>query len=317
MKEITLTIFGGSGFVGKSIINSFQNNYLTKYRINKINIVSRHAKLKLKSFKSKKIFLYDYDFLLNFGDLPEASDIIIIGAETNDYSNYKKDLKSNSLIDNILKIIDKNYHYADILYLSSGAVYGFQENLEGFKEKDEIGNLSKMTDYKKNYAKSKIYFENKIKYLSSNSRKVVIARCFTFIGQYLPLDKHFVIGNMYDCVFKKKKFEINSEKNIFRSYMDEFDLVEWLFLLIIKSKKKFDIYNIGSDIPISIYELAKKFNEVLGMDFDHRKSNYGNDIYLPNIDKFKNEISPNFNSNLDEIIKYNYDKISKKINKKL
>ena len=63
------------------------------------------------------------------------------------------------VVNNILKIIDKHYHYADILYLSSGAVYGFQEKLVGLKENDEIGNLNKMTDYKKNYAKSKIYFE--------------------------------------------------------------------------------------------------------------------------------------------------------------
>ena len=50
-----LTIVGGSGFVGKSILDAFNSGLLKKFKINKINIICRKIKFRKKktSLKSK------------------------------------------------------------------------------------------------------------------------------------------------------------------------------------------------------------------------------------------------------------------------
>ena len=56
----TLLILGGSGFVGKSIINSFLENRLIKFKIDKLIILSRNTNYLKRKFKikvNKKIIL--------------------------------------------------------------------------------------------------------------------------------------------------------------------------------------------------------------------------------------------------------------------
>ena len=43
--------------------------------------------------------------------------------------------------------------------------------------------INKLSGYKKNYAKEKIYLEKKFMELSHHGYKVSIARCFTFVGK--------------------------------------------------------------------------------------------------------------------------------------
>ena len=64
MKKInyqSLTIVGGSGFIGKSIIDSFNAGLLKKHKINTINIICRNQiiikKKKIKSKKNKNFLL--------------------------------------------------------------------------------------------------------------------------------------------------------------------------------------------------------------------------------------------------------------------
>ena len=65
MKKI-LTIFGGSGFLGKSFIDCFKNGILQKFDIDKLNIISRSAATKFKFNENSKIRSFNYDFLNNY-----------------------------------------------------------------------------------------------------------------------------------------------------------------------------------------------------------------------------------------------------------
>ena len=51
-------------------------------------------------------------------------------------------------------------------------------------------------------------FERVYETLSKENLKIVIARCFTFIGSNVPLDQHFAIGNFYNSVIKKNTNQI-------------------------------------------------------------------------------------------------------------
>ena len=128
---------------------------------------------------------------------------------------------------------------------------------------------------KKKYALSKYKFEKAYKEISNINCKNVIARCFTFIGTNVPLDQHFAIGNFYNSVINNKKILINSKSNIFRSYMDATDLVDWLMTIFLNNKLEFDIFNVGSEEkPKFIWSKITKFAE------RNLKIKKGNSVYI-------------------------------------
>ena len=65
-----LTIVGGSGFIGKSILDAFNNGLLKKYKIVRINIICR-KKFKLK--KKKNEFKKNKSYLCGYRQIKESS----------------------------------------------------------------------------------------------------------------------------------------------------------------------------------------------------------------------------------------------------
>ncbi len=82
-----------------------------------------------------------------------------------------------------------------LLFTSSGAVYGHQISQVTHLQEDYIG-TQEHTDSKKAYGRSKQISES---ICSTFAREfnlaLVIARCFAFMGPYLPLDENYTIGN--------------------------------------------------------------------------------------------------------------------------
>ena len=101
----SLTIVGGSGFIGKSIIDSFNNKLLQKHRINKLNIICR-KKFKIKeklNLKKIKIFYKDVG---KTKKIPK-SDYYIYAAESTNISDYKNNITKTHLksIKNFIKLV--------------------------------------------------------------------------------------------------------------------------------------------------------------------------------------------------------------------
>lgn len=312
MKKQILTIFGGSGFVGKSFLDSFIKNKLASFNIGKLNLISRSAKEKLSFVKNSDVSLYNFNFETKVGELPETTDFIINGVDLANYDFYRDGYNNKSLIDNVLDISISKYNSAKHVYLSSGAVYGFQKEFKGFKETFENPDFSNFSLQKKIYAESKLNFEKAYKLFSNENRKVIVARCFSFIGSNVPLDQHFTIGNFYSSVIQNKEIFIYSKNKVYRSYMDAYDLVYWLMFLIVNSKVKYDIFNIGSDNALEIEDLAKLYSEIFNISYNRTNGKTDKyDIYLPNIDKVKKIYNLTFEKNLKYIIEYNFKNIKK------
>ena len=307
MKSNSLLLFGGTGFIGQSILKYFLKNIYLKKKINKIIIISRYQPKIDKFYKKLK---KSYDIIKINSDISKLkkipyADYVIYAAIL---KNYKKD---NKAFVHYLNLAKKYHLNSKILYLSSGAIYGVQKKVEGFKENylkfNKQINFNNTSKYKIEYSYIKSKNEEIFKEFAKKFKtKVSIARCFSFTGEHLPLSSKYVLGNIIKNILNNEDIKVKSNYKVIRSYMYSDDLVKWLLKIINNSNDNCPIFNVGSDDHISIHELAnmlsKKYD--LNIDFKDKILNKKSDIYVPNIQKAKKELNltNNFNS-LDAIFK--------------
>ena len=121
-----------------------------------------------------------------------------------------------------------------------------------------------------------------------------IARCYTFVGPYLPLNIHYAIGNFIRDALNGVSIKINSNGTQRRSYMYTSDLTTWLWTILFRGENC-EIYNVGSEESITIYELAKLINEISLNKIDIilnklSKDEISNDNYVPSTKKAQNKL---------------------------
>jgi dTDP-glucose 4,6-dehydratase len=319
----SLMVLGGTGFFGKTILDSYLKNGLNKYNINNLILVGNQfneiKKIFIKSKKKKKVIFLKLD-LKKAKKLP-YSDYIIYAAEYVSYNKILKNYKNNNslkTLNNCFKILSNNlFLNSKILYVSSGAVYAKQKNflMKKFTETSRFFSIKnkKPKNAYEIYLNNKLIGEKKIFELSSKyNRKTSIIRCFALIGRYLPLNKQYAIGNFINSVAKKKSIRIHekSSKYVFRSYMHTDDLLKCLMRVLISSNNNCNIYNVGSDKAISIWQLASYFSKKFNIKFIYPKQEMKKfDFYIPNIKKIRKK----FKINITTDIKKQIDKTLKEI----
>jgi nucleoside-diphosphate-sugar epimerase len=133
-------------------------------------------------------------------------------------------------------------------------------------------------------------------YASKYNLNITIARFFSFIGFYLPLDIHYAIGNFIKDAKENNKITINSNGTALRSYMYMSDLLIWLFTILTNGKSG-EAYNVGSNEAISIKELANlvvnSFENDIKVEIKNQNplKTSAPHSYLPNISKAQNELN--------------------------
>lgn len=142
-----------------------------------------------------------------------------------------------------------------LLYISSGAVYGrmpatdceFHEGYSGAPATD---------DPQSAYGQAKRAAEFFCTVTGERtSTPVKIARCFTFLGPHLPLDGSFAAGNFMADALRQCPIRVSGDGSTVRSYLYAADLAAWLWSILLDSRAH-GIYNVGSDQPVTIRDLA-------------------------------------------------------------
>jgi nucleoside-diphosphate-sugar epimerase len=298
-----LLIIGGTGFIGKSLLWKLKSEHTYNARFHEIIVIARRASALRQSnpeLLDSRIKLIDAD-IATIGDVPDA-EYTIHAAASSDAKSYLDPLRNEAdnvlkTVDNYLNIIKKYRKKTKLLYLSSGAVYGKIKSVNDTipchpnELLEHRENIKQLSLNKINYAISKLEAEQRIFNSFTSRDKFIIARCFSFIGEYLPFDTHFAIGNFISDILNLRPITLKAENQVIRSYMDADDLADVLLKLLLNDAPNSNIYNVGSDEAVELGDLVKRLSVVYSLPIIIGQRSSEQDFYVPNIDSIKNDLN--------------------------
>lgn len=182
------------------------------------------------------------------------------------------------------------------LLTSSGGVYGrapaelaaFPEHFDGMPDPLSVANV---------YGVAKRYAEHLCALFHEQyGIETVVARCFAFVGEDLPIDAHFAVGNFIRDALFREEIVVGGDGSPVRSYMDQSELARWLLALLERGAAG-TAYNVGSPEAVTIAQLAHLVRDLLapGKTVKIRSqgesaTRAGRNRYLPDVTRAANEL---------------------------
>jgi nucleoside-diphosphate-sugar epimerase len=288
----TLLLIGGSGFFGKSTLDAYGRGLLRTWEIDRLLIIARHA-TRLRQTNAELVTLgvelIDLD-ISGANHLPAADYVIHAAASTDarKYLSASDAEKANILAatKNYCALAKKYHSQSKIVYVSSGAVYGAQPPaLAHIPESySRTSSVLEMAENKRHYAAAKRDAEAMIEELGNAGLHVSIARCFAFMGAYLPRDQHFAIGNFLGQALNKETIVVKAKSPVVRSYLYADDLVLWLMHLAVRATPLCPTWNVGSPEAIAVHDLAATIAARFGVAVNASLQNPSPiDRYVPSV----------------------------------
>jgi dTDP-glucose 4,6-dehydratase len=291
-------VIGGSGFFGKSILDAWQRGLLDPWGVTRIIAMARDTGVLRRDFPhllGDHVTLVDGD-VTRVREVPRA-DYVIHAASSTDarrYVDFPQEERTNILraVDNFALAAADAHRDSRIVYCSSGAVYGQQPpSLDRVDEAYRPGDVAGMVAYKRDYAEAKRLAEQRIAGLGEAGMRVAVARCFAFVGLYLPRDQHFAIGNFLGNALRGEAVEVKARHAVYRSYMHADDLVRWLMAIADGATPGCLIYNVGSDEATLLGNVARLVAERFGVPAIVPAIHaLETDRYIPSVDRARRRL---------------------------
>lgn len=285
MKKKIHILFGGSGFVGRNICEKLKNNCLIiifdnlEPRIKKKNIffcqvdISKYDDLN-RAFKKaiKKYKIKNVDYLWHLA----ANSDIKLGVKNLDI-DFKDTFLTVVNTVKLLKIYERKINIKNFIFSSSSAVYG--NHSEIFSEDTKTMPIS-------NYGSMKLAAEAVLSSYSLLSKiNILVVRFPNVVGRFMT---HGLIFDLKKKILKNKyKLPVLGDGSQTKQYMTTEHLINAIFFIIKKFKKKFNIINIGpKDNGISVKKIVNIFiqENKINPKVTFEKKKYG---WLGDVNKFK------------------------------
>jgi len=296
-KRVFLT--GGTGFFGKSILQwlaasnkkNLSNITITVLSRDPIKFLAAHPQFKqLKNLSFVEGDIRTFTF-------PEGSFDWIIHGATEASLTVADDEMGSVILDGTDRILSfaKTCGCSRLMFISSGGVYGPQ-----IAPADETNQCSPVTTY----GQAKLRAEAMC---VESGIPTLLPRCFAFLGPYLNLDIHFAIGNFIRDCLAGNPIVIHGDGTPLRSYLYSDDLVEWLLAILARGEPG-RVYNVGSDVAVSIRELADLVRKVAGVAtpievLGKRIVEGPAECYIPRVDRIRYELGVEITVPLEEAIR--------------
>ncbi|MFZ9595463.1 MAG: NAD-dependent epimerase/dehydratase family protein [Bdellovibrionia bacterium] len=261
----SLLLTGGTGFFGKWILGflDYANSHCDLNL--KIHVLSRNPSSFLTDFpdfQARGIQFITGD-IREFKWTKKTDYVIHAATDASASLNQEQPSQMFDVIVNGTKNLLENCKQSKpekILIVSSGAVYGKQES-------QQIHQPDETLTAPETHLSSSAYGEGKrvselmgTFHFKETGQLVSFARCFSFVGPYLPLDRHFAVGNFINDCLSGRDILITGDGTPCRSYMYPTDLVTWL-LKILTFGENLRSYNVGSEESVNIAALAQSVSE--------------------------------------------------------
>jgi nucleoside-diphosphate-sugar epimerase len=289
----SIFVTGGTGFLGKTLLDYLHECALAADGAFRVTVLSRSPERFLARWPEYR----DLDWLtFRRGDLqnfpaPEAdvTDFVHGAADTHDV------VDKMAWIDQIVTGTSNALRWAlaagarRFLLISSGAVYGSQPTTVP-RLREDYGGAPPTTSLLSVYGQAKRMAEQVCTVFgATNALDTVIARCFAIAGPHVPFDGPYAIGNFIRDALSGNVIRVRGDGLTVRSYLFGRDVAHWLTTLLVRGKAG-EAYNVGSDNPLTVADLARTVASILAPQarvlFENASgSDQGRSIYVPDIAK--------------------------------
>lgn len=312
-----ILVTGGTGFFGSAILKHLRGSGLKGEFIPDVVVLTRDPDRFLRGnpdFSRLPWLSFIRGNVGNPEDFPKDRDVEFshfLHAATD--STLGPTLKPQLRFDQIVEGTRNALEFAvrtgvrRFLLTSSGGVYGPQpQNLDRFPE-DYLG-IPDPLDAVNSYSIAKRTAEHlSALFAREFGIEIVVARCFAFVGEDLPLDVHFAIGNFIRDALWGEEIVVGGDGSPLRSYLDQRDLSEWILTMLARGQAGRS-YNLGSDQAISISDLATLIRDLLAPEKSIRilkkpESGPSRNRYVPSVDRARDELGLQIRISLPEAIR--------------
>ena len=297
---MNLFFSGGTGFVGKAVLRLLiaqrAAGHVTTF--DRVTVLSRNPAKFIQNhpeFSALPWLRFHRGDIEIFDSLPQSggfTHILHAAADSTDASRLTSLLRHDQIVQGTRNMLQfaVNSRIERFLLTSSGAVYGPQpadldaipETCHGMPDPMSASNA---------YGVAKREAEHLCTlYREEFGIEAVVARCFAFVGQDLPLDAHFAIGNFIRDALFGNEILVGGDGTPVRSYMDQAELARWLLVMLDRGEAG-HAYNVGSAEAVTIEQLARTVRDIVAPGKAIKilarpnSDNPGRNRYLPDTSK--------------------------------